>query len=90
MIIVYLGVIYRVPQLDQCEIYDQDLVDPQLKHTYRKIPRLPRYSIDCIVLYFSYTFSVRMADFAPAYGRCDTGGFKFSEVLQHYQSPDVE
>ena len=79
-----------MPQLDRCEIYDHNLVDPQLKMTYRKIPRLPRYSIDGIGLYFSYIFCVRMADFAPAYGRCDTGGFKFSEILPHYKLPDVE
>jgi hypothetical protein len=32
-----------------------------------------------------------MADYAPAWGaRCDDGGFQLSEVLQYYESPDVE
>lgn len=45
--------------LPKCQIYDQGLVDPLLKHTYRKIPRLPRYLTSYhIVLCFSHPFSL--------------------------------
>jgi hypothetical protein len=43
MIIIYLVLFSRVPELDRCQIYEPGLVDPLLKQTYRKIPRLPRY-----------------------------------------------
>ena len=45
--------------LDKCQIYDQSLVDPLLKPTYRKLTRLPRYSTShgiALCFFFSYSF----------------------------------
>jgi hypothetical protein len=78
--------------LDRCEIYNSGLVDRLLKQTYRKLPRLPRYSTHFhIVLCFLIPFFVRMADYGPTWGpRSNDGGFQFSEVLHCYETPDVE
>ena len=80
-----------VPELSRCQVYDPDLVDPQLKQTYKNIPKLPRYLINCIFYLLLISFSARMADYAPAWGsRCNDGGFQFSEIMNFYESPDVE
>ena len=72
------------------KIYETGLVDPLLKATYRKIPRLPRF-LFTLQFQLLTSFSVRMADYAPAWGpRSSDGGFQFSEVLRYYKSPDVE
>lgn len=43
VIIDHFGVfLSSVPELDRCQIYDPDLVDPLLKQTYKNIPKLPR------------------------------------------------
>lgn len=91
MNIVYLCIFIRVPELKACQVYNHKLVDEKLKSTYKRIPRLPRYLKLFRFIFALITFSIRMADFAPAYGlRCDRGGFQFSEVLPYYQSTDVE
>jgi hypothetical protein len=80
-----------VPELDRCQIYNPSLVDPLLKPTYRKIPRLARYSNNPFFIIFLISFLIRMADYAPAWGpHSKDGGFQFSEVLPYYESPDVE
>lgn len=80
-----------VPALDRCQIVDRDLFDPLLTPTYKKLPRLPRYSTDYTIPHFSHILFRRMADYTPAWGQpCNLGGFQFSKVLEHYESPDVE
>lgn len=54
----YFLFLLRVPVLNGCEIYDRELVDPFLKLGYRNIPRLPRYLINHIKLFFTYLFSL--------------------------------
>jgi hypothetical protein len=56
MVVIYLMFFSRVPELDRCQIYNASLVDPQLKKTYRNIPKLPRYLIYGIVYIFLIFF----------------------------------
>jgi hypothetical protein len=46
--VIHLVFSSSVPELSRCQIYQPGLVDPQLKQTYKNIPKLPRYSIDGI------------------------------------------
>lgn len=66
-------------------------MDPFLKLGYRKIPKLPRYFDQSYQIIFYLPFFIRMADFAPAYGpRSENGGFRLSQVLDLFESPDIE
>ena len=56
----------------------------------KKEQRKKIVTLSCCSIFLLMSFSVRMADYAPAWGpRCNDGGFQFSEVLHCYKSTDV-
>jgi len=72
-----------IPDLERCQVYNPDLVDPLLMRTYRGIPRLPRYFHLQSSLWISpHFFFISMADYAPTWGQqSKKGGFFFHRSM---------
>jgi hypothetical protein len=79
-----------VPQLAKCGVYSEDLADPLLKATYKKLVKLPGYIIAYTVVFFTHGFFRGKCNLSWKDAQHEKGMIMFSKWKDFFPKADLK